>query len=131
MAVTNINVNLSSTWYANPTDTGLIMNFHALAPKRYKRSVVSGFVHRIYRACSDWNAFHESLERAKKILQKNQYPEAFYEPIISETLTKIIQKDSNDESVLNLSDISSSAETESVTQNNNIDLNEAIHNTQH
>ena len=88
---------------------------------------MSGFVHRIYRACSDWNAFHESLERAKKILQKNQYPEAFYEPIISETLTKIIQKDSNDESVLNLSDISSSAETESVTQNNNIDLNEAIH----
>ena len=86
-----------------------------------------GFVHRIYRACSDWNAFHESLERAKKILQKNQYPEVFYEPIISETLTKIIQKDSNEESVLNLSDISSSAEAESVTQNNDIDLNEAIH----
>ena len=127
MTVTNNNGNLSSTWYTKPTDTGLIMNFHALAPKRYKRSVVSGFVHRIYRACSDWNAFHESLERAKKILQKNQYPEAFYEPIISETLTKIIQKDSNDESVLNLSDFSSSAETESVTQNNNIDLNEAIH----
>ena len=60
-------------------------------------------------------------------MQKNQYPEVFYEPIISETLTKIIQKDSNEESVLNLSDISSSAETESVTQNNDIDLNEAIH----
>ena len=30
---------LESTWYSKPTDTGLIMNFHALAPKRYKRSV--------------------------------------------------------------------------------------------
>ena len=40
---------LSSTWYNKPTDTGLILNYHSLAPKRYKRSVVSGFVHRIYR----------------------------------------------------------------------------------
>ena len=43
---------LSSAWYFKPTDTGLIMNYHALAPKRYKRSVISGFVYRIYRACS-------------------------------------------------------------------------------
>ena len=93
MLVTNTNGILSSTWYTKPTDTGLIMNFHALAPKRYKRSVVSGFVHRIYRACSDWKAFHESLEKAKKILNNNQYPSAFYEPIIHETLTKIVQKD--------------------------------------
>ena len=36
---------LSSTWYNKPTDTGLVLNYHALAPRRYKRSVVSGFVH--------------------------------------------------------------------------------------
>ena len=56
---------LSSTWYSKPTDTGLIMNFHALAPKRYKRSVVSGFVHRIHRSCSTWPLFHESIKKAK------------------------------------------------------------------
>ena len=27
---------LSSTWYVKQTDTGLIMNYHALAPRRYK-----------------------------------------------------------------------------------------------
>ena len=43
---------LSSTWYCKPTDTGLILNFHAMAPKRYKRSVIQGFVYQIYRACS-------------------------------------------------------------------------------
>ena len=130
MGVTNDNGKLSCTWYTKPTDTGLIMNFHALAPKRYKRSVVSGFIHRIYRACSDWKAFHESVEKAKNILKKNQYPEAFYEPIIHETLTKIIQKDNvpeNEESVLNLSDMSSSTETEDVTQNIDIDTKVAIH----
>ena len=51
---------LSSTWYFKLTDTGLIMNYHALAPKRYKHSVVSGFVYRIYRACSSWQNFHDS-----------------------------------------------------------------------
>ena len=59
---------LSTTWYTKPTDTGLIMNFHAFAPQKYKISVVAGFVHRIYRACSTWINFHTSLEKAKTIL---------------------------------------------------------------
>ena len=67
------------------------MNFYALAPKRYKRSVVSGLVHRIYRACSPWKNFHESMERAKNLLVKNQYPPSFSEPIIHQTLTKILK----------------------------------------
>jgi hypothetical protein len=83
---------IASTWYAKPTDTGLILNFHALAPKRYKRSVVSGFVHRIHRACSSWSLFHESMQKARKILERNQYPPCFYDPIINQTLSEIIAK---------------------------------------
>ena len=82
---------LSSTWYNKPTDTGLIMNFHALAPKRYQRSVVTGFVYRIHRACSNWENFHVSLEKAKRILEKNQYPPPFYEPLINQALCDILK----------------------------------------
>ena len=82
---------LSSTWYYKPSDTGLVMNFHALAPVKYKRAVVSGFVHRIFRACSSWQLVHESLERAKVILENNQYPPKFYEGIIHDTLTRIVE----------------------------------------
>ena len=32
---------VASTWYSKPTDTGLILNFHALAPRCYKK--ISGF----------------------------------------------------------------------------------------
>ena len=53
--------------------------------------IVSGFVHRIFRACSSWKLVHESLERAKVILENNQYPPRFYEQIISDTLTKIVE----------------------------------------
>ena len=45
---------VSSTWYTKPTDNGLILNFHSLAPSKYKRNIVQGFVHRVYNACSDW-----------------------------------------------------------------------------
>ena len=82
---------ISTTWYTKPSDTGLIMNYHALAPNKYKRAVVSGFVHRIYRACSSWTLFHESLDKAKSILLQNQYPPVFFEKVIHETLTRIVQ----------------------------------------
>ena len=95
MKILNVQGKLSSTWYNKPTDTGLIMNFHATAPKRYKRSVVSGFVHRIHRACSNWMNFHDSVEKAKKVLENNQYPPAFYNPIIEDTITRLIN--SNEE----------------------------------
>ena len=90
MSILNEGGHLSSTWYCKASATGLIMNYHALAPKKYKRAVVSGFVHRIYRSCSNWKNVHESVERAKGILKMNQYPPRFYEPIINDTLTRII-----------------------------------------
>ena len=84
--------NLEWTWYSKPTDTGLIMNYHALAPRRYKRSVVTGFVHRFYRACSIWPLFHQSLKKAKRILEQNQYPPAFFDPLIRQTIHNILGK---------------------------------------
>ena len=90
MKISNSQGSLSSTWYNKPTDTSLIMNYHAIAPQRYKRSVVSGFVHRIHRSCSNWKNFLDSLEKAKKILENNQYPPSFYNPIIEETISRLL-----------------------------------------
>ena len=85
------NVNrLYSTWYTKSTDTGLVMNFLALAPMKYKRSVVCGMIHRIFRSCSNFKTLNESLNKAKLILEKNQYPKSFVDSIIKETLDKLI-----------------------------------------
>ncbi|XP_057290128.1 uncharacterized protein LOC130612790 [Hydractinia symbiolongicarpus] len=96
MLIIRSNNNLSSTWYTKATDTGLTMNFHSLAPRKYKRSVVSGLVHRIHRACSTWSNFHQSLEKGKTVLEKNQYPKAFYDPIIKSTISKIMENNDNE-----------------------------------
>ena len=99
MLIKNENGNLSSQWYRKPTDTGLTLNYHALAPLKYKRSVVASFVHRIFRSCSSWENFHKGLDEALSILENNQYPSTFVLPIVQKTLTKLVSPD--DESLIN------------------------------
>ena len=82
---------LYSKWYRKPTDTGLTMNFHALAPFKYKKSVIIGFVHRIFRSCSNWEMIHEGLKEAKVILTKNQYPVGLIDSVIHDTLTHLVK----------------------------------------
>ena len=56
------------------------------------------FVHRIYRSCSSWYYIHLGLEKAKKILVNNQYPEQFIDDLFKKTLNKLIDSkiDSSD-----------------------------------
>ena len=102
MLLCNTNGCISSSWFRKSTDTGLTLNYHSLAPMKYKRSVVIGFVHRIYRACSSWHDIHSGLESAKDILVKNQYPLPFIENIFHKTLHKILD-DSNDSTMSEIS----------------------------
>ena len=94
MKILRMNGQLSSTWYTKPTDTGLTMNFHSMAPVNYKKSVVAGFVHRIHRACSSWANFHSSLVKMKKILENNQFPAHFYNPKLRNAIDNIVKQDS-------------------------------------
>ena len=74
------------------TDSSLTMNHHALARTKHKKSVVSGWVHRIFRACSSCQHFNKSLVKGKSMLVRNQYPKSFFEPIINKTICSIISK---------------------------------------
>ena len=62
-------------------DTGLTLNYHSIAPSKYKKSVVISFVYRIFRACSTWQQFDIGLNEAMTILRKNQYPDSFFFPL--------------------------------------------------
>ena len=124
------NNSLSSTWYTKPTDTGLVMNFHALAPNKYKRSVVSGMVHRIVRACSSDDNVQSSLIKAKAILMKNQYPAHFVDQIFQHTLDKIkaAEQADTDESVLDLTESNNESHDNS---NDSLETNASIPNDCH
>ena len=83
------NGTIETEWYRKKTDTGLTINFHALAPMKYKRGMVINLVYRIFNAASSWELFDKGLTEGKSILRRNQYPEYWYENIIYKTLEKI------------------------------------------
>ena len=56
---------------------------------KYKKSVVSSFLHRIYRASSNRETFHNGLSEALQILKNNQYPDSFVFPIVNTIMTKL------------------------------------------
>ena len=96
MKIKNDNGMLSSEWYRKQTDTGLTLNFHSLAPFKYKKSVLIGYVYRIYNSCSNWMNIHKSLEEAKIILVKNQYPPDLIDNVFHDTLHRILKPDECD-----------------------------------
>ena len=89
MCIEHNNNSMSSTWYCKPTDTGLLLNFHALTPKRFKRSVVQGFVFRIWRACSSEKSLHESLTKAKEISNETNSPMVFITSLSLQQLKRL------------------------------------------
>ena len=91
MRVKQIGADVDTTWYRKPTDTGLTLSLRALAPIRYK-NIVQQTLHRVFNASSNWHAFTESITEFGCMLEKNQNPPQFYEPIIRETLNKMIEK---------------------------------------
>ena len=49
-------------WYQKATDTGTILNYRSCAPTQYKRSVIQGTVHRVFRSKSSWEKFDKATE---------------------------------------------------------------------
>ena len=82
--------NFETEWYNKPSHTGVLLNFRARCPGRYKGNIVEGLVHRIFCATSSWEAFKKGLDEAMLILERNQYPPVLYQPIIRTTLEKIL-----------------------------------------
>ena len=82
---------VTSSWYKKPTDTGLCLNYRSCAPKKYKRNLVEGTIHRINHTTSTWSAFDKGIKKWKEEMERNQYPPSFYEDIVKETITKIIE----------------------------------------
>ena len=80
---------VETEWYRKKTDTGMILNFDAIAPIKYKRNLVQGFVFTIFNACSNWKNFDTGIIEAKSILIANQYPSEFFDPIIEKTIANI------------------------------------------
>ena len=84
------NCKLNVSWYKKATDTNVILNYYSLAPIQYKKALVRGTVHRLFQISSGWENFDLDLTRAKKIFEANQYPPSAYNPLIRDSLNRIL-----------------------------------------
>ena len=65
--------------YRKPTHTGLLLNFFADCPLRYKTGLVRCLIHRAFHISSSWKAFCKELDNLKFMFLKNGYPIEFIE----------------------------------------------------
>ena len=91
----NINVlqgrRVTCSWYQKTTNTGTILNNRSCAPTQYKRSVIQGTVHRVFRSTSSWEQFDKAMETNSAQWLTNQYPKILSAKVASDALCKIIE----------------------------------------
>ena len=76
------------TVYRKKTFTGLLLNFHAKCPLKWKIGLVNGMLHRAYSICSSWKLIHLEFEKIFDILMKNNYSREFLENILKSFSSK-------------------------------------------
>ena len=82
-------------WYHKPTDIGTILNFRGCAPLQYKRNVIEGTVHNVFRSTSTWEDFDQALEKNRKQWIENLFSKKWSDRVVFETFNKIIEGKKN------------------------------------
>ena len=64
---------------------------------QYKRNVIEGTVHKVFRSTSTWESFDQALEKNRMQGIENQYLKNWSVRVVFETLNKIIEGKKNSE----------------------------------
>jgi hypothetical protein len=83
-AVTIKNDHFETRVYRKPTNTGVVLNYHSVAPRKWKKSLVKCMLTRAYRVSSNMELFQSELETIRKIFKANSYPSRLIETVISD-----------------------------------------------
>ena len=82
--------------YRKPTDTGLMLNYLAVAPQLFKRNLVIGEAIRVTKRCSEFYDKNRALMALRERLKKNQYPDRFVDRCFREALGPAKSEPSDD-----------------------------------
>ena len=83
--------NIFRTWYQKRSYTGTILNYRSCAPLHHK-SIIQGPINLLFRATSNWEAFHEALTN-EKIWERNQYPIHWVGNIVKDIINQLRKKE--------------------------------------
>ena len=81
----NITNNLETSIFRKETFTNVLLNFEANCPRAWHRGLVIGMLSRAYTVASNWNIFHDEIEKILKIFECNGYTKNFVLKIVSDS----------------------------------------------
>ena len=74
--------------YRKPTFTGVLLNYQAYCPSRWKHTLITGILHRTYNISSNWTIFNKEIKNVVNLLRKNGYPRKVIDTCIQRFLNK-------------------------------------------
>ena len=89
--------------YRKPTNTGVLLNYEAVAPEKWKRSVIKCFLIRAKRISSSEELFNREIDFIRDLFHANGYPKSFINNTVEDFFrdeNKRAQVDGNEDSLI-------------------------------
>ena len=86
------NNKFTTSVYHKQTFSGVFISFGDFIPKSYKYNLLFTLLHRAFKLCSNFELFHQKIDKLKIIFQYNGYPKSFVDFGIKEYLDKFFMK---------------------------------------
>ena len=83
--ITRDNNKFMTSVYRKPTFTGVFTNFGSFIPKSYKYNLLFTLLHRGFKLCSNFEPFHQEIDKLKTIFENKGYPKSFVDFCIKST----------------------------------------------
>ena len=75
--------------YRKSTFSGMYTNFKSFIATKYKYSLTSSILHRVFMICSDYDSIIKEIESLKLIWLKNAFPMRVIDRVILQYFNKI------------------------------------------
>ena len=76
--------------------SGVYTNFVTFIPLKYKFDLVHTLLNQYFKLSSDFLKFHNEVDKLKKILSKNAYPQKFIDKCIQTFLNNMVYSNTTD-----------------------------------
>ena len=88
--ITRDNNKFMTSIYCKLTFSGVFINFGSFIPKSYKYNLLFTLLQRAFKLCSNFERFHQEIDKLKTIFENNGYPKSFIDFCINKYLDKVL-----------------------------------------
>ena len=75
-----------------PILSGVFTNFGSFIPNSHKYNLLFTLLHRTFKLCSNFECFHQEIDKLKTILENNGYSKSFVDFCMKKYLDKVFIK---------------------------------------